>query len=52
MKKAKYVEPTDYFPKSLRKQFKLGEFDDSEKEQEKKEANKAIREFVNGKTDK
>lgn len=40
-KKIKYVEPADYFPKSLRKKYKLGEYaepkKDTKKETDKKD---------------
>lgn len=52
MKRAKYTEPADYIPKDVRKELKLGEFAEEEKTKEtkeKREANKAIRNFVNGK---
>ena len=50
-KKAKYTEPKDFIPKSVRKEFKLGEFNDDENEKSKKERelNQKIRDFVNGK---
>ena len=32
-KKLGYVEPVDYFPKDIRKKYKLGEYDDSQKSQ-------------------
>ena len=36
-----YVEPMDYFPKELRKKYKLGEYaEDDEDETEGKEENK------------
>lgn len=49
-----YYEPDNYFPKALRKEFGLGEFNKEAQEQakkaeEKKRANKALRDFVNDK---
>ena len=35
-KKGMYVEPTDYFPKHIRKQFGLGEFNKDNKKVAKK----------------
>lgn len=32
MVKVRYVEPADYFPKEIREQHKLGEYDESGKE--------------------
>lgn len=50
MAKNKYTEPTDYIPKSIRKELKLGEYAEEEtKKKEKRELNKEIREFVNNK---
>nr|DAF74471.1 MAG TPA: hypothetical protein [Caudoviricetes sp.] len=37
-KKVKYVEPPEYIPKSLRKEFKLGEY--AEKPKKKKDEKK------------
>lgn len=34
-KKLEYVEPADYFPKSLRKEFKVGEFAEKKKDTKK-----------------
>lgn len=55
-KKDKYVEPVDFFPKELRKKFKVGEFNDqtngaaeNKANAEKQKTNKAIRDYVNGK---
>lgn len=39
MKKIKYVEPLDYFPKEIRKKYKLGEYSEINVE-EVKEDNK------------
>ena len=36
--KIKYVEPADYFPKELRKKYKLGEFAEEKPETETKKA--------------
>lgn len=54
MKKKQYVEPSDFFPKEIRKKFKLGEYNDevneadtkAKKEQRDKE-NKEFRDYVN-----
>lgn len=32
MVKVRYIEPADYFPKEIREQHKLGEYDESGKE--------------------
>ena len=53
MAKKPYVEPIDYFPKDIRKEVGLGEFndDDSVVDKYKKqddEENKKIRKFVKG----
>lgn len=51
MAKNKYTEPAEYFPKEIRKKFKIGEFYEEpkdDKEQREKE-NKAFRDFVNKK---
>ncbi len=34
MKKAKYTEPADFIPKSIRKELKLGEFYEEDKKKE------------------
>ena len=34
-KKIKYVEPIDYFPKEIREKYKLGEYSDINKEEQK-----------------
>lgn len=39
-----YVEPIDYFPKELRKQFGIGEFEKPEKKTEKKKTEKKKKE--------
>ena len=51
MAKAKYTEPTDYIPKEIRKELKIGEFAEEEKKEpeKKKDLNKEIRDFVKGK---
>ena len=51
MNRAKYTEPSDFIPKDIRKEFKLGEFADETKkvEKAKKETNRNIRNFVNDK---
>ena len=48
MKKTKYAEPTDYIPKSIRKELKLGEYaeEETESKKEKRELNKEIRDYV------
>ena len=40
-KKIVYTEPVDYFPKELRKKYKLGEY--AETEEKKKPAKKAVK---------
>ncbi len=51
MAKKSYIEPDNYFPKTVRKEFKIGEYNEDtkekEKEREKREVNKAFREYVN-----
>ena len=49
MAKAKYIEPTDYIPKAIRKELKLGEYAEDEEKKEKRELNKKIRNYVNDK---
>lgn len=50
MKKPKYVEPADYFPASLRKEFGLGEYaEDTEEEEKRAKENKDFRDYVNKK---
>lgn len=51
MDKAKYTEPSDFFPKEIRKEFGLGEFAKPEKTEKKKkdDMNKQFREYVNNK---
>ena len=49
-----YYEPDNYFPKALRKEFGLGEYnkeaqEEAEKAEEKKKANKRVRDYVNRK---
>lgn len=56
IKRAKYTEPDNYIPKDIRKELKLGEFAEEEKE-EKKERDAMNKEFhnydyVNGKKKK
>ena len=52
MKKNNYTEPKSYFPKEILKEYKLGQYADTEKEKEKekrnKELNDKIRKFVKG----
>ena len=43
-----YSEPDDYFPESVRKELKLGEYAEDQ-EEEKKKANKEFRDYVNNK---
>ncbi len=45
----KYTEPTDFIPKSIRKELKLGEFAEEEekKKKEKEKLNKEFRDYVN-----
>ena len=45
MKNAKYTEPTNYFPKDVRKEFKLGEFAEKPETKEKKERNVTNEDF-------
>ena len=40
-KKVKYVEPADYFPESIRKQLKLGEYAEKKTETKKAPVKKA-----------
>lgn len=48
MKKEKYTEPADYFPKSIRKESKIGEFAEEEKKaKEKRELDQKFRDYVN-----
>lgn len=47
-KNVKYTEPTDYFPKEVRKKLKIGEFAEN-KEENKKVTNEEFRNYVNGK---
>lgn len=51
MAKLKYVEPAEYFPKEVRKEFGLGEFAKKEpedkKEKETRELNEKFRDYVN-----
>lgn len=52
MNKEKYTEPSSYFPESVRKNAKIGEFADEEKkkkekEQESRELNQKFRDYVN-----
>ena len=51
-RKFEYKEPSDYFPESVRKKLKLGEYAEEANETNKddagKETNRAIRKFVNG----
>lgn len=47
MKREKYTEPSDYIPKEIRKELKLGEFAEDEKEKEKRDLNKQFRDYVN-----
>lgn len=55
MKNKPYREPVDFFPKELRKEFKLGEYSEEAEEQRKREkeenkkANDQIRNYVNRK---
>ena len=53
MQRAKYTEPDDFFPKSVRKEAKIGEYAEtnSDKEKEKKEKrdlNDKFRDFIKG----
>lgn len=49
--KITYTEPISYFSEATRRKFKLGEFaeDENEQKDEKEQANKEIRDFVNRK---
>lgn len=52
MSKEKYTEPSSYFPESVRKKAKIGEFADEEtkkkeKEKEKEDLNQQFRDYVN-----
>ena len=48
MSKEKYTEPSDYFPKSVRKEAKIGEFaEDDKKKKEKEKENQQFRDYVN-----
>ena len=38
--KIKYVEPVDYFPKNIRKKYKLGEYSEDENSSEKSKEHK------------
>jgi len=52
MAKAKYTEPSDYIPKDIRKELKLGEFAEEEQEEEKRvkeKVNKDIKDYINRK---
>ena len=54
MAKVGYSEPDDYFPKDIRKQFKLGEYAEEEPEKKEKKdrdiTNEEFREYIkNGK---
>lgn len=47
-KRVKYTEPSDFIPKSIRKELKLGEFaEDEKKEKENRDLNQAFRDYVN-----
>lgn len=48
MRKA-YKEPEEFIPEDIRKEFKLGEYAEEENEEEKRELNKTIRDYVKGK---
>lgn len=48
MRKA-YKEPEEFIPEDIRKEFKLGEYAEEENEEEKREVNKTIRDYVKGK---
>lgn len=45
MARKTYVEPDDYFPKELRKEFGLGEFFDEKKNEEQKKREKENKKF-------
>lgn len=47
MAKTKYTEPSDYIPKDIRKELKLGEFADEKKAKENRDLNKKFRDYVN-----
>lgn len=52
MAKKTYVEPSEYFPKDIRKEFKIGEYNDDTEEKKKKDKetrdlNQAFRDYVN-----
>ena len=50
MAKTKYKEPSDYIPKDIRKQLKLGEFAEEKKAEEKsRDLNKEFRDYINNK---
>lgn len=52
MKRAKYTEPTDFIPKDIRKEFKIGEFAENAEKKDKKErsiSNEEFRNYVDGK---
>lgn len=49
MRNSKFTEPDDYIPKEIRKELKLGEFAEDEKEKEDKKLNKEFRDYVNNK---
>lgn len=49
MKKEKYTEPSDFFPKSVRKEFGLGEYNTDEQDKKTKKVNKQFRDYVNKK---
>ena len=51
MAKTKYTEPTEYIPKEIRKELKIGEFaeDKEKKTDNKRDLNKEFRDYVNGK---
>lgn len=57
MARKNYVEPDDYFPKAIRKEFKLGEFNDnppdivkkSETKETRNKENEALRKTFKGK---
>lgn len=42
-KKIAYSEPVDYFPKEVRKKFKLGEFAESAEKAKKKTTKKTVK---------
>lgn len=50
MAKKTYVEPDNYFPESIRKEFKIGDYaEDEKKKEENRELNKKFRDLVNNK---